>query len=427
MDKFEQYKELQNLLETMNTSEEVSKVKDYIDEHQLLANEKRANSTLMLIGSVVYIRPQLLKNAISLLNSYETIPISDEIDTILNVEHKEIIYRRTVLMILLSMSKHKVTPKGFFYYEKYINPIDTLKDDQYYYYKNFDIDTISKMTNEQKIEARNALHSINPLVQLIKEDKINEFQDFISKNNYNIENEIPQSHFEMHQILFNAKPIEYAAFFGSINIFKFLLNKDNNINFGNLLEYAIAGGNIDIIHIIENESHDDDIKSNQRLLELAILYMNNELIEYIVHSYPVKIDAESYIKCIYASNYDAALKLKELDDDPNTINEFGDIGSTPIDIAAFEGYVYFIKFFLTFKNIDAKIYNSYGKTIFQSAARGNRKNAAKYIIKHKLVDKNDCGDYGLSPLDIAYDYNCRHIIDLLDRDGEDENENNNEE
>lgn len=32
--------------------------------------------------------------------------------------------------------------------------------------------------------------------------------------------------------------------------------------------------------------------------------MNNELIEYIDNSYHVKIDAESYIKYIYASNYD---------------------------------------------------------------------------------------------------------------------------
>lgn len=52
---------------------------------------------------------------------------------------------------------------------------------------------------------------------------------------------------------------------------------------------------------------------NQNLLYMAILFMNNDLIEYILSSCNVIIDAESYIKCIYSSNYDAFIILKESD------------------------------------------------------------------------------------------------------------------
>lgn len=423
---FEKYGELQNLLLSMDASEDITKVKNFIDENQLFKNIKKTTSTLRLIGSIVYIRPDLLNNMINLLYSYNDIQISDEIISQSYIENDEILLRKIIIFILLSLTKHKVFGNLFYSYLRFTDPVNCFKKDTnyYYYHPPPDFDAICDMSDDQKIKARNTLHSIDPIALLIKDDKIEELQNFISKNNYDIENEIPSSSFEIHRQLQNAKPIEYAAFFGAINCFKFLLMKDTNINYSNLLEFAISGGNIDIIHIIENESHDENIKSNQNLLYLAILYMKNDLIDYLIHSYPIKIDAESYIKCIYASNYNALTIIKELDNDSTTINEFGDIGSTPIDIAAFEGYLDFFKFYLTFKNIDPLVYNNDGKTILQSAARSNKIDVVKYIIKHKMVEANDEGEYGSTALSIAYNYDCDEVSYFLEMNT---NEKNNEE
>lgn len=136
------------------------------------------------------------------------------------------------------------------------------------------------------------------------------------------------------------------------------------------------------------------------------------MIEYVIQNYQVRIDAEAYIKCIYASNYGAMLKLHEIDDS-DAINEFGKIGSTPIDIASFEGYIDFMKFLLLECKVDYKKLNSYGKTILQSASRSGKLYIVKYILKHKLVDPNDKGRFRLSAVRIARNYYNKDVMAVL--------------
>lgn len=65
------------------------------------------------------------------------------------------------------------------------------------------------------------------------------------------------------------------------------------------------------------------------------------------------------------------LKLHEIDKS-DVINEFGKIGSTPIDTASLESYLDFMKFLLLECKVDYKKLNSYVKTILQSAARSGK-------------------------------------------------------
>ena len=69
------------------------------------------------------------------------------------------------------------------------------------------------------------------ICQLIRNDSIEEFVRYITKTNYNIRNQIYTSIYETNLFLIK-KPsslIEYAAFYGSIQIFQYL--KLNNVNF----------------------------------------------------------------------------------------------------------------------------------------------------------------------------------------------------
>ena len=159
------------------------------------------------------------------------------------------------------------------------------------------------------------------------------------------------------------------------------------------MECAIAGGNIEIIHIIENEIHDAEITKNINFLYIAILYFKNELIDYIIDTYEYQIDAESYIKCIYASNYVALEKLINMDES-NAINEYG-------EIASFEGYLTFFKYLVKNDHVKYKIKNKFGKNILQSAARSNKVQIVKYIIENHLLNKFDRGKYKFMPYQIA--------------------------
>ena len=140
--------------------------------------------------------------------------------------------------------------------------------------------------------------------------------------------------------------------------------------------------------------------------------MRNELIDIIINKYSIKIKAEYYIKCIYSSNYEGMLKIKEMDKE-KAYNEYGINGSTPLDIAAFEGYLDFFKFILTFENIEIQKLNSYGKNALQSATKSNKIDVIKYIVENKIIDPNDKGEYDATPLSIAKDFNYKEAFSYL--------------
>lgn len=147
------------------------------------------------------------------------------------------------------------------------------------------------------------------------------------------------------------------------------------------MELAFAGGNYDIIHIIENENHDENIKSNQNLLYLAILHMNNNLIEYILDSYNVIVDNESYNKCIYSSNYEAMMILNEYKNEYMKKDNEND-KSSPIEISASEGYLDFFKYMIIMNFIEKNELQNESYNLLQIAIKNNQETIINYIIKH---------------------------------------------
>ena len=61
------------------------------------------------------------------------------------------------------------------------------------------------------------------ICQLIQKDDIDNFISYISQNDILLNSEITESIFETNRFLLKKKPsiIEYASFFGSIQIFKY--------------------------------------------------------------------------------------------------------------------------------------------------------------------------------------------------------------
>ena len=88
---------------------------------------------------------------------------------------------------------------------------------------------------------------------LIRKDMIIEFIKYISKENISIKSNINSSIFETNPLLKSrqATLIEYAAFFGSIQIFNYLRMNNAEIT-PSLWIYAIHGNNAEMIHIIED-------------------------------------------------------------------------------------------------------------------------------------------------------------------------------
>ena len=366
MEQFEIYKQLQGHLLSMKGEEEINEVKDFILKNDLLKDKSKSLATIRLIASVVYSNYKLINNVISLLNLIGYIRIKKPLTTYIN--HNEIRLRASIIESLFK-SRRK----------------------EYDHIMNYE----------------NKIHSNNSLIKAIIDDDINSFQSFISKNNIDIHDPIQQDH-KYYPELNGSKAIEYAAFFGSIKCFKYLMMNMKSINYERLLKYSIEGGNAEIIHIVEGQNPNLDSSEKSNLLDSAILLMRNDLIEYLVNTYEIPIIAENYIKCIYSSNYEAMTILRDLDKS-NAINEYGEIGSTPIDISAFEDYLDFFTYFMSIKEVDYKKLNNYGKTILQSAVRGNSVDIVYYIDKHHIINFNDRGKYHLSVYQIAIVYGIRDV------------------
>ncbi|OHS97468.1 hypothetical protein TRFO_36330 [Tritrichomonas foetus] len=104
------------------------------------------------------------------------------------------------------------------------------------------------------LKNRIQFHNENHIAQIIREDNIDSFIDYISTVNLDLNSKIPSSIFEQNYEINNYSYLmEYSALFSSIHIFKFIwVNK--TVIPTKIMDAAIIGGNYEIIHIVE-EAH----------------------------------------------------------------------------------------------------------------------------------------------------------------------------
>lgn len=141
-------------------------------------------------------------------------------------------------------------------------------------------------SEEEFIQFRRSGRNGRKICEIIRNDNLSEFQQILSSTTAKITDTIPPSLFERFEMI-NQKGIgfiEYSAFFGSINIFKFLLANKVKVP-PNLGQFAIAGGNYEIVHLCEeqNVSFDDCLK-------VAIQFKQDELVEYLLNNYQLTSD-----------------------------------------------------------------------------------------------------------------------------------------
>ena len=106
-----------------------------------------------------------------------------------------------------------------------------------------------KSDYQKHIKNRNSNYHPSLLHKAIRDDDIDTFQSLISKNNFSIDEPIKSSFYErVHVYEIDLRPIKIAAIYKSIKIFKFLFMNDAIID-DNLLDFALYGSDLDIIHL----------------------------------------------------------------------------------------------------------------------------------------------------------------------------------
>ena len=122
----------------------------------------------------------------------------------------------------------------------------------------------------------------NYICELIRNDSIEDFIIYINKTNLSLSCQIPYSIFETNNILINKTLtlIEYASFFGSIQIFRFLCINGVKLT-SSLWIYAIHGNNPDMIHLLEEYN----VKFLLKSLKESIKCHHNAITNYILNQY----------------------------------------------------------------------------------------------------------------------------------------------
>ena len=216
-------------------------------------------------------------------------------------------------------------------------PKDTNKSDRYREYLHSFLENTENdkkeiieliETNRQEFERkRKVAENDSYICQLIREDDIENFIIFINQNNHPLDSKIKHSIFETNSFLIRKKDttmmnrfylslmncseslIEYAAFFGSIQIFKYLYMNKVDLN-GILWFYAIHGCHPEIIRILEENKIQPNKKLNKRQTDSApfnrcFLYsmkcFNTETTDYIQKTYITDFDYS--IKAIKYFNF----------------------------------------------------------------------------------------------------------------------------
>ena len=207
--------------------------------------------------------------------------------TFSNQEIFEIFKRNNKFLLFLVKSNIIVFDESLYNHIK--KPYSSYDDYLPFFFPEFkkflnekDIEKYSKEITDDFEEKRKIGENDNYICELIRNDNIDEFTSYVKKNNFSINSKIKESLFETNRFIQmktlpssgSSTLIEYAAYFGSVRIFKYLYSQNVQMK-PKLLTYSIHGANMEIFHILEK---------NKSLLEepkkRGISALKNEFGEY---------------------------------------------------------------------------------------------------------------------------------------------------
>ncbi|KAK8871573.1 hypothetical protein M9Y10_007306 [Tritrichomonas musculus] len=132
-------------------------------------------------------------------------------------------------------------------------------------------------------EKRKIGENENYLCSLIRTDSIVDFISHITRTNYPLSSEVKPSIFETNSFLLKndqkVSLIEYAAFFGSSQIYQFL-RLNNVILKPSLWLYSIHSNNAEMIHLLEESGIKPNDKTYEKCLEESIKCHHNDISNY---------------------------------------------------------------------------------------------------------------------------------------------------
>ncbi|KAK8839668.1 hypothetical protein M9Y10_032041 [Tritrichomonas musculus] len=234
-------------------------------------------------------------NNLLLLSLYQInlLIFDDQVVTSIIQSLKQFILRKRAEIFIKKFNDHQKQTKSFlnlpYFYPELKSKLNmTLIQSVENFIKETDPEALNNFE-----ERRKSGEQYSYISQLIRNDSLDDFILYMNQVNLTFSSKLKISIFETNSFLLNHEPtlIEYAAFFGSIQIFKYLLIKNAELN-PSLWLFAVHGRNAEIIHLLEENDVKPFDKSYNECLKEAIKCHHNDIADYIIDNI-IGYDVES--------------------------------------------------------------------------------------------------------------------------------------
>ena len=380
LNKESQYALLNFIEEEMATDAKFQELIIFIEEKKIKENKEILKDFLQLISSISInhhrncdffakfskILIHLKEDIKQAFTNTEIFHIFKKIKPIIQILLKNNIltFDQSYIDLLISKKKY-YEMKYYIYFYPEIKQMTKLKDfeDEIQDFMSYEENFFDNFEQKRE-ESEN--HSY--LCSLIRKDSIEEFVIYVNKLNINLsQTKILNSYFETNSFLQKQKVslIEYTAFFGSIQIFKYL--KMNNVKLTpSLWPYAIHSNNAELISILEeNHVKPEDETFCQCFIE-AIKCHHNEIANYI---------------------YDFLLDKKCLDQSNNQISN-NNITNIVLTSLKYHNYYYLDIITDFFTNKDISDNDTGRNNVFFTCCKYDLKIILEFILKNIKIDLN---------------------------------------
>lgn len=246
----------------------------------------------------------------------------------------------------------------------------------------------------------------HPVALAIRYDDLLQLQSIISSTNLSIEAKVPLSIFERVPLFTTFSKgvplIEYAAYYGSINCFKFLLMSGSELK-DDLFSFAIFGGNYDIIHILEDHHAPISLA-----LRTSICIHQNELTDYFRDSHELEIN--DLVKACSINNYNMSTLLPFLCDIYKNPNLTNDEGQSILTIAISHHHYDIVDMLLSIPTIDVNYSIPSIRSALEYSVLKNNMIAFQKLIKMPQIDVHIDRSKGGAAICIAVKNNCLQMV-----------------
>ena len=365
---------------------------------------------------------------------------------------------------ILSESKYNKSLFRLFFFEiqehdknlmnEYSN-INEIKDSFINEYNNSDFKIIEEL--HKKNRALGCNETI--LAQTIRDDDLESFQNIITQNNIDLNSQIKHSHYEFVKFI-NYKDnmptlVEYSAFFGSINIFKYLYIQSNSVILPPMTgRYAVAGGNSEIISLCIERGFD----LSKNCMNVAIAFHRYKVCEFLNSSVGQPYRIKHFMRTIKFYNINCFFTVLPIFiSNPNITDKFGDWtllhcacnngnldmvqfiislpgvdkekvvhpeimddnslnsfnGASILHSTSYKGHLDILRYLLEVEKMNLDVFDNNQKHAIHFAAINNKIDVLRYLIEERKVNSNLKDKYGQTILHIAVNFNHIQLVEAI--------------